>query len=379
MLICASCSQTASDHEPTWCCCSCGGYLTLLNDKLFPTTELSQRAATLWRYREALGIACSDNVVSLGEGFTPLLAEELGGQRVLFKADQLCPTGSFKDRGASVMISKLKEWGISRLVIDSSGNAGASVAAYAAKAGIVADVYIPSYTSGGKSAQIKMYGANLVKVPGSREDTTAAAVAAASESFYGSHNWSPFFVAGLKTLAYEICEQLAWQAPDWVVVPVGGGSLVLGVYHGLRELLTAGLITRMPRIVGVQADACSPVYQAWKNQKGEVTPVPKGPTIAEGISIANPVKGRDILSAITNSRGLLVTVNDEQIMEAIFTLSRKGIYVEPTAAAAPAAVNVLRQRGLLQPRETVVVELTGSGLKATDKFEQFLAMREQSN
>ncbi len=371
MLACSRCNQTYPEAEPRWRC-ECGAYLLLQSDRMFSRDSLNHRPPTLWRYHEALGIERSESTVSLGEGFTPLIPDSLFGQPVLLKLDFLNPTGSFKDRGSAVMISKLKEWGVTEIVEDSSGNAGASVAAYARRAGMTARIFVPAYTSAGKTAQIRMYGANLVKVPGSREDTTQAALEAASRTFYASHNWSPWFVVGLKTLAYEICEQRNWQAPDWVVAPVGGGSLVLGLYLGFRDLLRTGFISRMPRIAAVQAAACAPVYHAWKQRLDDVPAVAKQESAAEGIVIARPVKGRSILEAIYDSEGVVLTVAEDEIWATARTLAEKGIYVEPTAAAAPAAVRQLAELGLAGPGSSVVVALTGMGLKATDKFIEHL-------
>src|SRR5205085_8025244 len=190
----------------------------------------------------------------LGEGWTPLENARIGGREFLLKLDYLAPTGSYKDRGSAVMVSQLQRWGVRHVVEDSSGNAGASVAAYAAKAGMTCDIFIPATTSAGKAAQIAMYGATLRRISGSREQTTEAALAAATNgaAFYASHNWSPHFVAGMKTVAYEVAEQLQWQAPDWIVLPVGGGSLLVGVYLGFRDLVDAGIVPRMPKLLAVQ-------------------------------------------------------------------------------------------------------------------------------
>ncbi|MGI8741008.1 MAG: threonine synthase [Bryobacteraceae bacterium] len=334
---------------------------------MFTRESLRQRPPTLWRYREALGVNSPENTVTLGEGFTPLIDCALNG-RLMLKLDFLCPTGSYKDRGSTVMISKLKEWGVAELIEDSSGNAGASIAAYASLAGIRANIYVPASTSAGKVAQIEMYGADLIKVPGSREDTTAAAFSAALDTFYASHNWSPYFLAGMKTAAYEIAEQLAWKAPDWIVTPVGGGGLLVGLYLGFTDLLAAGLIERAPRLAAVQANACDPVYRAWRARLEHIPAIDKGRTAAEGISVAKPVRGKAILEAIRESDGVVITVDDDEVWTALETLGRQGIYVEPTAAAAPAALRKLHQAGVIGPNEQAVVMLTGSGLKATDKI-----------
>jgi threonine synthase len=337
---------------------------------MFAPEQVRGRAAGLWRYTEALGLEDSANSITLGEGITPLVRGELSRIPVLFKLDYLCPTGSFKDRGSAVMISKLREWGVREIVEDSSGNAGAAVAAYAAAAGIRANIFIPQHAAAGKAAQIATYGANLVRIPGTREDTSLAALEAARRSYYASHNWNPYFVIGLETLAFEITEQLGWKAPDWLIAPVGGGGLILGLHAGFAKLLGAGLIRKLPRLVGVQAEQCAPVFHAWAANLPEVVPVKKGETAAEGISIAQPIKGRDILKAVRASDGLMRTVSESAIWDMLEIMGRKGIYIEPTSAAAPAAAAGLAAEGLLQPNETTVIELTGIGLKATDKVLQ---------
>lgn len=335
---------------------------------MFRPDQVRGRKAGLWRYAEALGLTDQSNAVTLGEGSTPMVRGELSGIPVLFKLDYLHPTGSFKDRGCAVMISKLREWGVREVVEDSSGNAGAAIAAYTAAAGIRADIYIPEYASTGKAAQIAIYGANLIRVPGTREDTAIAAVQASKHSYYASHNWNPYFISGLKTLAFEITEQLGWKAPDLVVTPVGGGGLILGLHAGFTDLLRAGVIPRLPRLVAVQAEKCAPVYHAWSEKLSDVVPVKTGETAAEGISIAHPIKGRDILNAVRASNGLVRTVSESAIWDMVETMGRSGIYIEPTSAAAPAAVAGLAAESQVRPGESIVVELTGIGLKATDKI-----------
>jgi threonine synthase len=374
ILRCSECNAAHSPAIPRWRC-DCGGYLRLEGTSLFRPGQ-ADRAAGLWRYAEAFGLDNPARAVTLGEGCTPLVPGELAGRPVYFKLDYLCPTGSFKDRGSAVMISRLLEWGIHHIVEDSSGNAGAAVAAYAAAAGIRADIYIPGRCSMGKAAQIALYGAHVVKIDGTREDTTAAALEAARHSFYASHNWSPYFVAGLKTVAFEIAGQLGWKTPDWVFAPVGGGSLILGLQQGFKELLEAGRVRTLPRLVAVQAEQCAPVCHAWSANLDVVKAVRKGETAAEGISIAEPVKGKDILKAIRDSRGLARGVPDTAIWKTLGTLGRKGIFVEPTSAAAPAAAEAMTAEGLLRRDETVVIVLTGTGLKATDKIVQYLGSME---
>ena len=285
MLYCSQCKVSFPADLPRWRC-HCGAHLLYHSESIFSIGSLAARPNNLWRYYEALGIADATKAVSMGEGFTPLVTAQIAGRSVLLKHDYLCPTGSFKDRGTTVMLSKLKEWGVSELIEDSSGNAGASVAAYAALAGIRANIYVPANASAGKIAQIAVYGANIVATPGSREDTMRGAMAAAETIFYASHNWNPYFVTGLKTAAYEIAEQLEWQSPDWVVTPVGGGNLLVGLYDGLSELVEHKLIPKMPRLVAVQAANCAPVYAAWSTGMVETPRINQKATAAEGIATA---------------------------------------------------------------------------------------------
>ena len=369
MLLCSKCTASFPVDEPRWRC-DCGGYLLLETPAMFCREALSERPPGIWRYREALGTAGTSAAVSLGEGMTPLVEASLGRHRVSLKVDYLCPTGSYKDRGSSVMITKLKEWRVPHIVEDSSGNAGASIAAYAALAGIRSDIFVPESTSAGKAAQISLYGANLVKVPGTREDTARAAWDAGLRSFYASHNWSPYFLAGMKTAAYETAEQMDWHVPDWIVMPAGGGGLLCGMYLGFIDLLSAGMIARMPRLIAVQAEACDPIHRAWNSALDDIPAVRKRETAAEGISVAQPVRGPMILQALRNSKGLVTTVTDGEIWETLPILGELGLYVEPTSAAAPAAFLRLRNEGTIPPGDAVVVVLTGSGLKATDKIVQ---------
>jgi threonine synthase len=243
---CGNCGATFSLDEPRWRC-DCGLPLDIQWTPTFDLDAISSRRPTMWRYREAIPIAQDAHVVSFDEGFTPLVQVAIRGISVWIKQDQLFPTGSYKDRGATVLISKVVELGIDRVVEDSSGNAGCAVAAYCARAGIECAIYVPESTSADKLAQIERYGADLHRIPGSREDTAHAVFKAAQDTYYASHSWNPFFFHGTKTFAFEVCEQLGWRAPDTVVLPVGNGTLLLGAAIGFRELRDAGVIERLPK------------------------------------------------------------------------------------------------------------------------------------
>lgn len=361
MLVCAACRTHRPDHTPDWRCPECGGWWEYQGPPpAFDRAAIAAGPASMWRYAAALPVAGAP--VTLGEGLTPLLPGEWAGSRVRWKADFLCPTGSFKDRGAAVVVSKLKEWGVTAALEDSSGNAGAAFAAYCAAAGIQAHVYVPAHASAGKVAQIGLYGARLVKVPGPREATTAAALAAAGSMYYATHNWNPFFVEGTKTLAFELWEQYGWRAPDTVVFPAGNGSALVGLWQGFKELLAAGAIGRLPRLVAAQAANAAPIFHAWRAGLADVPAVAKQPTAAEGIAAAQPPRGALLMRALRETRAEVVAVSEAEIWDAVAGLARRGLFVEPTAAVAAAALAACPLAG-----EPAVV-LTGSGLKATDKL-----------
>jgi len=295
-------------------------------------------------------------IISLGEGCTPLVEVELYGGKVACKLDYLAPTGSFKDRGTSVLVSALVEMGIKRVVEDSSGNAGASLAAYCARAGIEAQIYVPAHASPEKLAQIEAYGAKLIPITGPRERAAQAAQKAAERGYYASHYWNPLPLEGIKTEAYEICEALAWRAPETVIVPVGQGTHLLALYRGFRDLLEAKVIKNIPRLYGVQAIGCAPLYEAFQGH----APISPRPTVAEGISIREPIRRREVLEAVRATEGEMLAVTDEETLQARDIIARRGLYVEPTSAVAVAALKQLSPH-----LEGVnVISLTGSGLKS---------------
>ena len=368
-LICTVCHNRFSLEEKIWKC-PCGGLLDIEFHPAFPVDKIKQRKPTMWRYREAIPLEADSNIVSFDEGFTPLIPVDFAGKTVWIKQDHLFPTGSYKDRGASVLVSKMKELGIKKAVEDSSGNAGCAIAAYCAQARIDCRIFVPEETSPGKLAQIKWYGAQLNKVLGSREDTGRAVLSAAEKDYYASHCWNPFFFQGTKTFAFEVCEQLGWKSPDSVVVPVGNGSLLLGAYLGFTELLIAGIIQKIPQIIGIQSAHCAPLYKAFKDGLNEIPMIDKRDTLAEGIAIAEPIRGKQILTAVKKSKGGLITVDDSEVKRALAHLCRKGFYVEPTSAATLAGVFQYLKNS--KPAEVMVSVLTGHGLKATEKMLKIL-------
>lgn len=299
-------------------------------------------------------------IVSMGEGLTPLVKVNWKGMPVYFKLEYLSPTGSFKDRGTTVLVSFLRGMGIREVVEDSSGNAGASLAAYAARAGMRARIFVPAHASPAKKAQIAIYGAELMEVKGPREEAAKAVREEAEKGFYyASHYYNPLILEGMKTVAYEIWEQLG-KIPDAVVLPVGHGTLLLGLYQGFRDLLEAGLASSMPVLYGVQARNCSPLFEAFRLGVEEVAGYNPVPTIAEGISIARPLRAKEILRAVRETGGEILAVEEGEILKGREELARKGFFVEPTSAVAVAALDhLLHLRGKI-----LVIPLTGSGLKS---------------
>ncbi|MEV6601564.1 threonine synthase [Actinoplanes sp. NPDC051346] len=325
-----------------------------------------------WRYAAALPTPI-DHPVTLGEGLTPMLSLELDGAVLRVKPEWLNPTGSFKDRGTTVMVSTLRQQGIAEMLEDSSGNGGSSVAAYAAAAGIRATILAPETTSPAKIQQSRVHGATVELVPGSRQDTADAAVRRSASVFYASHNWHPFFLHGTKLLAYEIWEDLGFAAPDAVVLPCGAGSLVLGLHLGFGELLASGAIERRPRLLVAQPSHCAPLVAAFTGGADEVTAGEWTPTVAEGTAIARPVRDREVLAAIRASGGDMAAVAEQDIGPATFELAGRGLYAEPTSAIVVPAVREFLRRGSLRPDETAVMILTGTALKASDAVGRLLA------
>jgi threonine synthase len=261
------------------------------------------------------------------------------------------------------MINFLASQGVTHVADDSSGNAGASVAAYAAGAGMQAEIFIPAYASPVKQAQIAAYGASVHLIPGSRADAKQAALESTLEGvILASHTYHPAFLLGQQSVAWEIWEQLDRRAPDWLIVPVGQGVHLLGIWLGFRRLRAAGQVDRLPRLVAVQAATLAPVCCAFMNRARKVQAAePTNPSVAEGLAIANPTRGSRLLQALYESGGVCVAVEESAILAAQHQLARRGLYMEPTSATSVAALEAVFQWA--SPSETIVVPLTGSGLK----------------
>jgi len=365
---CSRCGRVYND-DATRFRCDCGGVLDLLFEPQLDPAAMAGRPHDLWRYREALPM--SDDIVTMGEGCTPLLPVPFRAATLLVKQEQLFPTGSYKDRGAALLISHLRELGVERVVEDSSGNAGCAVAAYAARAGIACDIYVPADTSPAKTAQIEAYGAALHRVPGTREDTASAAMEAAATAVYASHVYNPWFLQGTKTFAYEVAEQLGWTAPDTLVLPAGNGTLLLGAYVGFEEMRRAGIVDRMPRLIAVQAAACAPLADAFARGMDGPAGIDATHTAAEGIAIATPARGAQVLAAVRATGGSFLAVSEQEIAASLKECCLGGWFIEPTSAAVVAGA--CRYAGTAASGETIVTAFTGHGLKAAAKIAEILA------
>ncbi len=356
---CTVCHQPYPDAGLPYVCPACGGVYDFDGPPVFDPTQVEPEQAGLWRYRHAFGLFPGAPVVSLGEGLTPLVWDVVNGRKVAFKMESLNPSGSYKDRGSAVLLSQLVARQAAQAVEDSSGNAGASFAAYAARAGVRSRVYVPDSASGPKRAQIERYGAELRPIPGPRSAAAAAVLAdVAGGSVYASHAYLPFGLAGIATVAYELWEQLG-AAPGTILSPCGHGGLMLGAMRGFAALQQAGLIERQPYYVAVQAAACAPGWAAYQHGLPAMQSVQEGSTLAEGVRVSRPLRVEAILREFPPQGGRFLAIPEEDILPGYHALAQRGLYVEPTSALVWSAL----QQVLGSVPDPVVVMLTGSGLK----------------
>lgn len=356
---CTNCHLPYPETGVVHCCPNCGGIFDDLSPISYSPDEIEPHLPGMWRYRHTFALPSGSDMVTLGEGNTPLIWDDVAGRKVAFKLEYLNPTGSFKDRGSSLLVSFLKAREIISAVEDSSGNAGASFAAYAARGGIQAGVFVPDSASGPKQIQIKTYGAEIVQIVGPRSNATKAALKAIAQGrVYASHAYLPFNLPGYATVAYELVEQIG-SMPGTVIAPVGQGGLLLGLIRGFQAIRQAGQIDRIPSFVGVQARACAPLWALHVYGLDGLRFISEEPTLAEGIRVRHPVRGDSLLKAVEASEGLFVVVDESEILPARDQLARRGFYVEPTSAVVWSALNKI----LDQAREPIIAILTGSGFK----------------
>ncbi|TMB73059.1 MAG: threonine synthase [Deltaproteobacteria bacterium] len=360
--------------------CTCGSPLLVRYDLKkasanFSISSLQGRVSSLWRYRELLPLRDDANLVSLGEGFTPLLpakslAGELGLKRLWIKDEAQNPTGSFKDRGLSLAISRAKELGVKKAAIPSAGNAGGSLAAYAARARIEAHVFMPRDTPIANQIEVQQYGARLTLVDGLIND--CGRIINERKTAEGWFDIStlkePYRVEGKKTMGYEIAEQLNWTLPDVIIYPTGGGTGLIGMWKAFQEMEELGWIgSKRPRMVSVQASGCAPIVKAFGEGRETAEPWQNAKTVASGLRVPQAVADFLMLRALRESNGTALSVSDEEIIAEIPRLGRaEGIFFCPEGAACAAALRRLMQNGWVKPTDEVVLFNTASGLKYLD-------------
>jgi threonine synthase len=378
------CRECGRDYEvaPVYTCEWCFGPLEVTYDYDAVTAAISRDRlaagpASIWRYADLLPVE-RGHAVDLGAGFTPLvradrLAAALGLGEVWVKNDTLNPTNSFKDRVASVALSKALEFGFKTAACASTGNLANAVAAHAARAGLRSFVFIPSNLERAKVVTTAVYGGNVVAIEGNYDDVNrlCAELAGTYRWAFVNVNVRPFYAEGSKTLAYETAEQLGWETPDHVVVPVASGSLLTKIRKGFDELHRVGLLDRAPsvRVSGAQALGCSPVATAWREGSDTIRPV-KPDTIAKSLAIGNPADGYFALDAVRQTEGGLAAVSDGEVVEGIRLLARtEGIFAETAGGVTVASLKRLAEEGIVAPDERVVLYITGLGLKTLDAVE----------
>jgi threonine synthase len=330
------------------------------------------RDCTIWRWFDFFPIESRVSIVSLGEGSTPLihasrLGENLGLSRLYLKNDTVLPTGSLKDRSNSVGISKGRELGFTTATVMSTGNAAASVAAYAAAAGIRSVVMVPLGTAPSKVIQARAYGATVVVVNGDFDNEVAKLYKAAVHEFgwYDCLSSNPYRDEGKKSYAYEMVDQFNGEIPDWVIHPTAGGTGIYAMWKGFQEFHSLGWIQKLPRLVASQSAAAAPITEAFMHGLTDIEPVVAHPTVAESIQVGNPVSlGWRALAALRESKGTAVALSDEEILQAQSLTARlAGVFAEPAAATSVAAAKKLRDGGVIRDDDLVVCNLTGHGLK----------------
>ncbi len=346
-------------------CKNCGSALDAEYDyksiqEVILRDDFMRSKPTHWKYWAFMPAKDLSKIITMGEGGTPLLSNKRLGKsgRLLIKYEAANPTGSFKDRGSSLEITKAMEFGKHKVALASTGNMGASIAAYAAYAGLECTVFMPNIVGKEKITQIKAYGAKTIIVNGDYSIAMKQAedyVVSSIDSFLtGDYPWRS---EGTKTIGFEIADQLYWHVPDYLVVPVGNGTLIWSVFEAFRELSLVGITDKIPHIIAVQVENCAPVVHAWENELGEIIPVQNPKTIATAIACGDPIDGIAALKAIRDSGGEALRVSDEEALSARNRLAKNGIFVEPSGAVAYAGVMKKKLSG------TVVVIATGHGLK----------------
>ncbi len=350
------CNECDAFAEPLdWRCNACGGSIDIVGLPVFSPDAIHDGDFSLWRYGEMLPV---EKHFTLGEGMTPLAPITIDDYTFQAKLEYLNPTGSYKDRGTTTMLNHIASYEVDEVIDNSSGNAGASIAAFASVAGIKARIFVPSDTAvESKKSLIRAFGGTIVE----SLNPTADVYAEAEHTTYASHAWSPYFVLGQTTVGWETWEQLGRRVPDAIATPVGHGGLFLGFYRGFKALYDAGITDKMPIMIAVQSAGVDPVIQAWEQKLDIPVSITPQHSVADGILVTVPVRGKQILSAIYETNGYAFRVENDAITQAQQRMTSQGIIIEPTSAVTVAALPQIREK--IGDDAELVIAFTGNGLK----------------
>jgi len=379
------CRECKKDYKSTfkYICDDCFGPLDVKYD--FPSVSKNTfvtREKTYWRYFELLPIEQKTNIVSIDAGMTPLtkaenLGKKLGLKNLYIKNDSVNPTFSFKDRPAGIAVSKAKEFGLSAVGCASTGNLASATAAHAAKGGFPCHIFAPSDIEMAKITQALSYGANYIAVDGTYDDANRIAAQIGDSKGIGivNINMRSYYVEGSKTLAYEVAEQLDWQVPDQLIVPVGSGAMLNAICKGFEELQQISLLNDVSNMhmIAAQPHGCAPIVDAFKKNSSEVIPVENPDTIAKSLAIGDPGDGRYVLKRLQQYNGSAEESNNKEILDAILLLAKtEGIFTEPAGGVSVSVLQKMVEQGKIDSNDKVVCYVTGNGLKATEAIMQVL-------
>jgi threonine synthase len=377
---CINCGSEYGIDEIVYFCRKCGDLLEIKYEqgplaKAVGKNDWRKAPLSVWRYQDFMPISDKSKIVSLNEGGTGLhlcqrLAKHLGIRQLYVKNEGENPTGSFKDRGMTVGVTKAVELGVKSVICASTGNTSASLAAYAAKAGLQCAVLIPSgKIAYGKLSQAMIYGAKVIQVRGNFDESLDIVLKLSEKhrTIYLLNSINPFRIEGQKSLGFEICDQLSQKAPDRIIVPVGNAGNISAIWKGFSEFHELGVVKTLPKMTGIQAAGAAPIAQAIKNGKDTIVPVAAPETVATAIRIGAPVSWKKAMTAIRESQGTAETVTDEEILSSQKMLARvEGLFVEPASASSIAGLIKLVDNGTINKNERIVCVTTGHGLKDPD-------------
>ena len=381
-LECTSCKKIFPKEQLLNLCISCSLPLFARYDiekarSIILKDQLLYREDTMWRYKEMMPIEYEENIVTLGEGWTPLvpakrLGELLGFSKLYLKDESLNPTGSFKARGMSAAISQAKEKGVKKIAIPTAGNAGGATAAYTAKAGQEAYIFMPVDTPDAFHIECEQYGVNVEKIEGLIGDCGKIVSQRKKQEgwFDISTLKEPYRVEGKKTMGYELAEQMNWKLPDVIIYPTGGGTGIIGMWKAFQEMEELGWIgSKRPRMISVQAEGCAPIVCAFNEGLDNAQPFENANTVASGLRVPSAIGDFLILKSIRDSDGYAQAVTDDALLKGVTTLGKtEGIFAAPEAGATVAALEILLTNGQIKRDEKIVLFITGSGIKYVDVF-----------